>query len=145
MNFEVAINHPPLRVERDGTVRVGQTRVTLDTLVSAYQSGATPEQIVLQFPSLSLADVYESVGYYLRHTEQVSAYLASREAHATIVRQQIGSDRTTQEIRERLRTRREIDEQDIAAIEESERQIASGQDLDWKKVSAALRKQYLSE
>lgn len=39
----------------------------------------------------------------------------------------------------------ELDEEDIAAIEESEKQIAAGQDLDWKQVSAALRKQYLSE
>lgn len=39
----------------------------------------------------------------------------------------------------------ELDKDDIAAIEESERQIAAGEDLDWKEVSAALRKQYLAE
>lgn len=39
----------------------------------------------------------------------------------------------------------ELDEEDVAAIEESEKQVAAGQDLDWKQVSAALRKRYLPE
>lgn len=39
----------------------------------------------------------------------------------------------------------ELDEEDIAAIEESEDQIARGEDLDWKEVSAKLRKKYLGE
>jgi Arc/MetJ-type ribon-helix-helix transcriptional regulator len=40
---------------------------------------------------------------------------------------------------------RELDAQDLDAIEESEGQIASGEDLDWKQVSAQLRKKYLNE
>lgn len=36
-----------------------------------------------------------------------------------------------------------LDEQDVAAIEEFEHQIDTGQDLDWKTVSANLRKTYL--
>ena len=39
----------------------------------------------------------------------------------------------------------QLDPQDLAAIEESERQIAAGEELDWKQVSAELRRQYLSE
>ena len=39
----------------------------------------------------------------------------------------------------------ELDEEDLAAIEESEEQIARGEDLDWKKVSAELRRKYLGE
>jgi putative addiction module CopG family antidote len=35
-----------------------------------------------------------------------------------------------------------IDEEDVAAIKESERQIALGQGLDWKSVSAELRKKH---
>jgi len=41
--------------------------------------------------------------------------------------------------------RDELDEQDLAAIEESERQIAAGADLDWKQVSTQLRREYLGE
>jgi Arc/MetJ-type ribon-helix-helix transcriptional regulator len=39
----------------------------------------------------------------------------------------------------------ELDAEDLAAIEESEGQIARGEDLDWKEVSARLRKKYLGE
>jgi putative addiction module CopG family antidote len=37
----------------------------------------------------------------------------------------------------------DLDAEDLEAIEESERQIAAGQDLDWKQVSAELRRKYL--
>ena len=39
----------------------------------------------------------------------------------------------------------EMDEEDLAAIEESEQQIARGEDLDWKEVSARLRQKYLGK
>jgi putative addiction module CopG family antidote len=39
--------------------------------------------------------------------------------------------------------RDELDAEDLAAIEESEAQIARGEDLDWKEVSATLRRQYI--
>jgi putative addiction module CopG family antidote len=41
--------------------------------------------------------------------------------------------------------RDELDERDVTAIDESERQIAGGEDLDWKQVSAQLRREYLGE
>jgi Arc/MetJ-type ribon-helix-helix transcriptional regulator len=39
----------------------------------------------------------------------------------------------------------ELDEEDLVAIEESEEQIARGEDLDWTEVSAKLRRKYLGE
>jgi putative addiction module CopG family antidote len=39
----------------------------------------------------------------------------------------------------------ELDEEDLAAIDESEAQIARGEDLDWKEVSSELRRKYLGE
>jgi Arc/MetJ-type ribon-helix-helix transcriptional regulator len=39
----------------------------------------------------------------------------------------------------------ELDDEDVAAIEESEQQIARGEDLDWREVSAKLRQKYLGE
>ena len=39
----------------------------------------------------------------------------------------------------------ELDEQDLAAIEESRSQIARGEDMDWREVSARLRSKYLAE
>ena len=39
----------------------------------------------------------------------------------------------------------QLDAEDLEAIEESERQIARGEDLDWNDVSAELRRKYLRE
>jgi putative addiction module CopG family antidote len=39
----------------------------------------------------------------------------------------------------------DLDSDDIAAIDESERQIARGEDMDWGEVSAKLRQRYLGE
>lgn len=39
----------------------------------------------------------------------------------------------------------DFDPDDLAAISESEDQIAAGQDLDWKDASKSLRKQFLRE
>jgi uncharacterized protein (DUF433 family) len=78
----------PLEVDPDGTVRVGKTRVTLDTVIAAFTEGATAEEIVQQYPSLQLADVYHVIGYYLRRPSEVDAYLQQRRAQADAVRQQ---------------------------------------------------------
>ena len=57
----------PLTADSDGVIRVAGTRVTLDTVAEAFQQGATAEEIVQQYPSLSLADVYSVFGYLLRN------------------------------------------------------------------------------
>ena len=40
----------PLVADAYGTLRVGATRVTLDVVVAAFEQGATPEEIVQDFP-----------------------------------------------------------------------------------------------
>lgn len=59
MALSFATQTLPLASDCDGVVRVRDTRVTLDTVVSAFCDGATPEEIVQQYPSLDLADVYQ--------------------------------------------------------------------------------------
>jgi hypothetical protein len=48
----------PLSMDTTGTVRVHGTRLTLDTVLGAYERGDTPQEIVEGFPDLSLADVH---------------------------------------------------------------------------------------
>jgi uncharacterized protein (DUF433 family) len=76
----------PLAVDADGVYRVAGTRVTLDTVVAAYQEGATPEEIGDQYPSLKLDHIYAVISYYLRHREEVAAYLSDRAKFASEVR-----------------------------------------------------------
>ena len=96
----------PLETDADGVVRVGATRVTLDTVVAAFKDGATAEEIVFQYPSLSLPDVYFVIGYYLQRRVEVEAYLQQRQQHADEVRQQNESRFDSRGIRDRLQARR---------------------------------------
>ena len=65
----------PMALGGDGVIRIGGTRVTLDTLVAAFREGATPEEIAQQYPSVALGDIYEVIGYALPHPETIEAYL----------------------------------------------------------------------
>jgi uncharacterized protein (DUF433 family) len=65
----------PLRTDHDGTIRVGETRVTLESVIADYHRNATPEKIVENFPVLQLADVYQVIGYYIAHRPEVDTYI----------------------------------------------------------------------
>jgi uncharacterized protein (DUF433 family) len=95
----------PLKTDQDGVVRVVGSRITLDTIVGEFFDGATPEEIVHNFPALKLADVYAIVAYYLRHREEVNSYLERRAQHAAEVRRLVESRTDHQAIRERLLAR----------------------------------------
>lgn len=97
----------PLQEDAEGTIRVGGTRVTLETVIAAFQSGATAEQIAEDYPSLSLADVYTVIGMYLRHRGEVENYLGRQRTEAEQIRARIESHPETQLIRQQLLARRE--------------------------------------
>jgi uncharacterized protein (DUF433 family) len=102
----VATEAMPFVTDADGVVRIGGTRVTVDTLVAAFREGATAETIAEQYPSLSLADVYTAIGYYLRHQAEVDAYLQKRRQEAAEVRQENEKRFNPVGVRERLLARR---------------------------------------
>jgi uncharacterized protein (DUF433 family) len=82
---------PPLREDETGAIRVGKTRVLLETVIRAFQDGASPESIVHRYSTLSLSDVYNTIGYYLRHKDTVETYLNQREQLAQSVQQRLSS------------------------------------------------------
>ncbi len=95
----------PLKMDEYGVVRVGGTRVTLDTVVVAFEQGAAAEEIMQQYPTLKLSDIYFTIGYYLQHRSEVDEYLRLREEHADRVRKYIASPVDLQELRDRLAAR----------------------------------------
>lgn len=82
---------PPLHADITGAVRVGHTKVLLETVIRAFQDGASPETIVQRYSTLSLSDVYNTIGYYLRHQDAVETYLKQREQLAEAVKQRLDS------------------------------------------------------
>ena len=98
----------PLREDPDGTLRVGTTRVPLDTLVHVFDEGATPEEIVQRFPALDLVDVYAVVSFYLQNREEVERYLERRRSEAISLRRKIEGHASATGLRERLLARRDV-------------------------------------
>ena len=68
----------PLAKDAHGVYRVGGTRVTLDLVVRAFNRGATAEKIAQKYDSLRLPDVYQVIGYYLKHADELAEYFDSR-------------------------------------------------------------------
>jgi uncharacterized protein (DUF433 family) len=89
MNVTLHADAVPLRVDETGTIRVGSSRVTLDVLLADYRNGLSPEDIARELDTLSLADVYGAIAYFLRHRDEVEAYLRQRAAEAEALRRDI--------------------------------------------------------
>src|ERR1700736_5870037 len=86
-------------------IRITGTRLTLDAVVGAFKRGATAEEIVQDYPSISLPDVNAVIAYYLRHRSEVEDYLAKLGAAHADLRRQIEGRPEYQELRERLLAR----------------------------------------
>jgi uncharacterized protein (DUF433 family) len=81
----------PLHKDKDGVIRVGNTRVTLETVIAAYKRGDSPEKIVDSFDVLKLEDVHLVIGYYLSHRDEVDAYIREVDREGEQLRQKFES------------------------------------------------------
>lgn len=106
MPLSAELQKVPIATDRDGVVRVGGTRVTLDTVVAAFREGLTAEEIATQYPSLALADVYLVIGYFLSHQEEVDRYLLARQTQADQTRKSNEARFDPAGVRDRLLARR---------------------------------------
>src|SRR6266487_2615167 len=96
----------PLLMDQAGVLRVGDTRVSLDSVIYAFRDGATPEEIVQQFTSLDLADVYSVIGYYLQNTAEIEDYFQRRIVQRAEMKKEIEARFDPHGIRDRLLARK---------------------------------------
>jgi len=66
---------PYVWVDEHGVMRIGNSRVMLDSIVAGFEQGHSPGTLQQQYPTLSLEEVYGAITYYFAHTDQVHAYL----------------------------------------------------------------------
>jgi uncharacterized protein (DUF433 family) len=83
----------PLRVDENGVIRVGGSRVTIDLIVEQYENGMTPEEMVSAYDALALADVYGVISYYMNHRDEVQDYLKRRHEQAADQRDRMETGR----------------------------------------------------
>lgn len=65
--------------QRNGGYYVQGTRVSLDSVVYGFRGGASPEKIAETFPSLTLAQVYGAIAFYIENRGDIDAYLEQGE------------------------------------------------------------------
>jgi len=106
MTLIIPADPVPVQIDASGAARVGGTRVTLDTIVSVFNQGNSAEEIHSDFPSVSLADIYQTIGYYLRRRSEVEAYLCERERLGAEIRRENEVRFDASGLRERILARR---------------------------------------
>ena len=107
MSLSLQTKPVPLNRDEPGVLRVGSTRVPLDTVIFAYKQGSTPEEIVADYSTLDLSDVYAVITYYLQNQVEVEAYLRERATQRDEVRRQMEARFPQAGLRERLLARRQ--------------------------------------
>ena len=97
----------PIKTDSDGVMRLSGSRVTLDSVVAAFNAGATPEEIVFQYPTLQLLDVYSVITHYLKQEKDIDTYLLARRKISSEIRQHNQACFSMSGVRERLLARQE--------------------------------------
>ncbi|MBG1258736.1 DUF433 domain-containing protein [Nostoc commune] len=105
VQIEFQITAPPFRWDEAGGIRIGQSRVTLDSLLATYHNGSTPEEIAVQYPVLCLGEIYAAIAYYLTHRQEIDNYLEQRRKKAQQQRNQFVQQYNLANLRQRLRDR----------------------------------------
>lgn len=74
-----AVASVPISMDHAGVLRVNGTRVSLDSVIFAFNEGSTPEEIAQQYTTLNLADIYAVISYHLQNQDEVVEYLQRRK------------------------------------------------------------------
>lgn len=102
IQVEFKVSAPPFRWDEAGGIRIGQSRVTLDSLLAAYHSGSTPEEIAVQYSVLHLKDIYSAIAYYLSHRQEIDSYLEQRHRKSQQQRSEFVQQYSLADLRQRL-------------------------------------------
>ena len=98
----------PVRRDTVGVLRVGNTRVTLDTIVTAYEAGSTALEISHDYDAVMLSEISAAIDFYLHHKQTLEPYFASRTQASTSALSNISIRQATSFIRDQLLVRRKL-------------------------------------
>ena len=91
--------------ERNGGLYVAGTRVSLDSIVRCFNDGLSPETILAEFDTLTLAQVYGAIAHYLENQPAIDAYRAHQKQRFASVRQ--SAEPLPEDLRRRIQSARE--------------------------------------
>lgn len=62
-----------------GKAAIGQTRVRVNNVVFLQKQGKTTDEILVEYPDLTPAQVHAALTYYHDHQDEIEAELAAEE------------------------------------------------------------------
>ena len=78
---------------RDGGYYVAGTRISLDSVVYAFNRGESPEQILEGYSLLgSLSRVYGAIAFYLANRDEIDQYMRRGEAEFDARRERLRAE-----------------------------------------------------
>ena len=72
----------------EGAYRIGDTRVSLDSLVYLFREGMSVESMVENYPALTLEQVHGALAFYLGNEKEIDLYLAEGQRAAQLQHEQ---------------------------------------------------------
>ena len=81
---------------RGGRPKVAGTGLTVSRIAGWYKMGMTPEEIALEYPHLSLAQVHAALAYYHVNRDEIEADLGQEQAAALQWERESGTQATRQ-------------------------------------------------
>ena len=87
---------------RHGEIRLTGHRIGLLHLVDRYNQGFSPEAILCDYPSLSLALIHKVIAFYLENQAEVDAYVSHTRADIDRLASAPSTGPTMVELRKRL-------------------------------------------
>ena len=84
--------HP--HIVRDSRIGHGEpiilgTSIRVRTLVEYWREGTGPEDLLQQFPHLTLAQVFDALSYYQDHQEEIHTLIAQNRVDPTLVHESV--------------------------------------------------------
>src|SRR5947209_1162049 len=73
------MNYPHIEI-REGIAYVTGSRVPVESIASVWRTGLSVEEIRENYPTLTLAEVYGAITYYLDHQETIDQNLSDNQA-----------------------------------------------------------------
>jgi len=76
--------------ENEGVYRIGNTRVSLDSIVYLFREGMSAESMVDSYPALTLEQVHGALAFYLGNQKEIDAYLEKGKREAQLLQEESG-------------------------------------------------------
>ena len=94
-----------ITLDADGQIRLTGHRVGIQDIAFFYNEGYSAEMLLCQFPTLSLALIHKTLGFYLDQRAEIDAYVAACNGETESHRAAARHGPSLIELRERLATK----------------------------------------